>query len=442
MNRLLKNTSWIIINQVFQLLVSFVVGLLTIRYLGPTNYGSITYIASYITFFSALCLMGLDTVVVNRLVVYKDRDGEVINSAILLRCILSLLSMGALSLLVRIVDAGDKELQIVAFLSGFELLFKCFGTIGFWYQYKLNSKKTTLADMLAFTIVSLFRIWLLVTKKNVYWFATYNSLLYFFIALFYVPMFRKDCKHYGNATLEMCKDLWKACVPFLLSGVMIALYTQIDRVMIKHILDSKAQVGYYSAAVVICHLVSFIPNSISLSARPVLMEMKQNNNPNYNLRVTQVLAAIVWFSILYAVFITVFAKWIITYLYQDAYLPAIPVLRLLVWCIIFENLTKIRDMWLISEDQSRYVTVFSGVGTVLNILLNVVFIYKFGIMGAALATVLTQVIVTFFVPILFKETKLYTINVKNALLLRDMKLSTLFHEVVDPFLKRGRAGND
>ncbi|MBP3890747.1 MAG: flippase [Solobacterium sp.] len=442
MNRLLKNTSWIIFNQVFQMLVSFIVGLLTIRYLGPSNYGSITYIASYITFFSAVTLMGLDTVVVNRLVQYKERDGEVVYSAILLRCIMSLVCMGLLALLVKLVDAGDEELFLVAILSSFELLFKSFGTIGFYYQYKLESKKTTLADMVAFTLASLFRIWLLVTHKSVYWFAFYNSLLYLFIALFYVPMFHQDCVHKKTATLAMMKELLHACMPYFFSGIMIALYTQVDRIMIKHLLDSKAQVGLYSAAVVICHLVSFVPNSISLSARPVLMAMKQQESKDYMLRVTQVVASIIWFSIAYALFITLFAPIIIGRLYGDAYLPVINVLRLLVWCTIFENLTKIRDMWLIGENLSRYVTLFSALGTILNILLNYVFIQSIGIIGAALATVLTQLCVTLIVPMFFDTTKPFSMCIVDGLRLKNIKLKVLINEIIGSVLGKGGEVHD
>lgn len=417
------------INQIFQLILSFFVGLMTVRYLGPTNYGAITYIASYISFFSSICILGLDTVVVNRLVNYQDRDGEIIGTAIFLRSIVSIICMGTLSFVIYIVDHGDGTLMKVAFLSGFELLFKAFGTIGFWYQYKLLSKKTAIADMVSFVIASAYRVWLLMAGKDIYWFAFYNSLIFLLAALIYVPMFRKDCENRIFVSREMSRDLLKSCVPYLISGVMVSLYTQVDRIMIKQILGSTTEVGYYAAAVTICNLIAFIPSSISLSSRPILMQMKRDHAVDYNKRVTQVLAAIIWFSIFYSLFVTIFAQKIITVLYGNAYIYGTTTLRLLVWCTIFENLTKIRDMWLIGENQSRWVTLFSLIGTITNIVANYFLIHQFGIEGAAIATVMTQALVTLVVPAVSEKTRMYTIDVLCAITLHKINVKELTLEV-------------
>ena len=40
-NKEIKNAGWIIGEQVFQMAVSLVVGVLTARYLGPGNYGAL-----------------------------------------------------------------------------------------------------------------------------------------------------------------------------------------------------------------------------------------------------------------------------------------------------------------------------------------------------------------------------------------------------------------
>ena len=428
MNRLLRNTSWIMLNQIFNMVLSFFVGILTIKYLGPANYGSITYISSYVAFFSAAATMGLDTVVVSRLVKEPERDGEIMASAILLRSMFSLLCMACLCLVIAVVDRGDRPLLLIAFLSGFEIFFKAFGTITFWYQWKLESRKTAIADMIAFTLASIYRIWLLATHKNVYWFACYTSLIYLLAVLIYIPMFRRDCTTPLKPVRETCRELFRECLPYMLSGVMISMYTQIDRVMIKHMI-SKEAVGFYAAAVTVCNLIAFIPASLSLSARPVLLRLREENDPGYDLRITQVLAAIVWLSLAYSVFITIAADRVIPLMFGEAYAPAGGVLRLMVWCTIVENLTRIRDLWLIGEKQSRYVTVFSLTGTVLNILCNAALIPLFGIYGAAAATVITQFAVMWLLPALFPQTRGFAVNLTNAVFLRGVRVKALMSEV-------------
>lgn len=49
-SRVAKNASWLIAGRIIQMILSFFVGLLTARYLGPGNYGLINYAATYTTF--------------------------------------------------------------------------------------------------------------------------------------------------------------------------------------------------------------------------------------------------------------------------------------------------------------------------------------------------------------------------------------------------------
>lgn len=425
MRKLLKNVSWILFGNILQLFVSFFVGLLSVRYLGPSNYGALTYINSYITFFSAICVMGLDTVVINRLVYYKNRDGEIIISAILLRVITSSICYAALILTIFIVDGGEKSLVLIAIISGLEMFLRSFTTITFWYQYKLLSKKTVIAETISFAIASIFRIWLLATQKSVYWFAGYVSLQYLLNAIFYIFLFKRDCKYKMVPNKELCLEMLKICIPYLISNVLITIYTQTDRVMIKQIMSSTEQVGYYSVAYTLCNLIAFIPTSISLSARPVLMELRKEDNPKYNTRITQTIASILWFTIAYSIFIILFADEIIKILYGSTYLPAAPVLKILVWCTLMENLIRVRDVWLIGENQSKYVTGFSAFGTLLNILLNYFLIKNYGITGAAIATVFTQFFIVLIFPLFFSNTRQFSINILHAMILKDINLKEL-----------------
>ncbi len=433
MRRLLGNTSWLLLNQIFQMVISFFVGLLSTRYLGPSNYGSITYVSTYVSFFSSLCTMGMDTVVISKLVNYKERDGEVIVTATFIRGIAAIISILALSVVIYVADGNDASLQIIALILGFKLLLNAFTTVGYWYQYKLLSKKMVIIDMVAFVLGNAFRIWMLATEKNVFWFASYTTVLVLLNVIVDVPVFLKDCKTRKFISKEMTKELLRDCVPYMISGVMISLYSQVDIIMIKHMMNGTDYVGYYSVAYTICNLIAFIPQSISQSARPILMELKKEDNKSYNTRVTQTLATIIWLAILYSVFITIFADVVIHVLYGESFAPSSGVLKLLVWSTLFENLTRIRDMWFIGENESKYVAVLSFIGTIANVIVNAILIPIMGIYGAAIATIGTQLIVTVVLPALRKETRQYSVDVLNALFLRNVEAKSLIKEIIGSF---------
>jgi O-antigen/teichoic acid export membrane protein len=160
------------------------------------------------------------------------------------------------------------------------------------------------------------------------------------------------------------------------------------------------------------------------------MQMKKEKALTYNKRVTQVIASIIWFSILYSLMVTIFSRRIVLLLYGKQYLPAVSTLQILVWSTLFDNLTKIRDLWLIGENQSKFVMIFSATGTISNVIMNYFMIQSMGILGAAIATVLTQTIVTLFIPYLFSGTRQYSVNVMNAILLRDVDARSLAKTVL------------
>ena len=63
----MKNASWLIAGKIIQSLINLVVGLLTARYLGPGNYGLISYAAAYTTFFNAFCTLGIKAYVLRNM---------------------------------------------------------------------------------------------------------------------------------------------------------------------------------------------------------------------------------------------------------------------------------------------------------------------------------------------------------------------------------------
>lgn len=429
MSKFLKNTSWLLINQVFQMILNFLVGIFTVRYLGPTNYGTITYVASYVALFSSFCTLGLDSVVINRLVHNENKDGEIITTAFVLRVFASLISMICLVFLVLVIDKGNTEIFWVTLIEGFQLVFASANTIAYWYQYKLESKKMAVAEMISFFLISAFKIVLLIYKQNVYWFASISTIQYLLILIFYLPMFKKDVRNRLFFSVDMAKELLRMCTPYLISAVLMSLYSQIDHIMIKQLMKSTEQVGYYSAATTICNLIAFVPSALILSSRPILMELRKRNDPNYVERLTQTLSIVIWISLLYSLFLTVFSKQIIGILYGNQYAPANIPLIILAWYTMFVNMTKIKDLWLISENLSRYVSIFSLIGVIANIVMNFFFIQIYGVAGAAFATLITQAMVSLILPAIFKETRPYALYSINGLIFKGTNFRELLKAV-------------
>ena len=122
-NRFVSNAMWDIGGKVFQMVLTLVVGMLTARYLGPSNYGVIGETASYVAFFSVICQLGFTSTAVKEIMDYEDRQGEILGTTIFFRICTSLVSTVAIIILLYILKGGDKLIVTVAFLQSLSLIF-------------------------------------------------------------------------------------------------------------------------------------------------------------------------------------------------------------------------------------------------------------------------------------------------------------------------------
>ena len=80
-----KNAKWIIVCKIIQSVIQLVIGMISARYLGPSNYGVIGYTASYVSFFSVICQLGFTTTAVKEIMDNEERQGEILGTTIFFR---------------------------------------------------------------------------------------------------------------------------------------------------------------------------------------------------------------------------------------------------------------------------------------------------------------------------------------------------------------------
>ena len=166
--------------------------------------------------------------------------------------------------------------------------------------------------------------------------------------------------------------------------------------------DTQA-VAFYSISLTIAGLISILPNILIEAFRPDIMEYKINNETLYQRRLGQLYAIIFWSCMVYGVLIMIFSKPIIGLLYGPKYLPAVPSLSLVVWYTSFSYFGAINNVYMVAEEKTKWVIISTFVGASCNVLLNWLFIPTWKICGAAMATLLTQIMTNFVMMFLIKD---------------------------------------
>lgn len=417
-NREIKNAGWIIGERIVQTVLSLVVGVFSARYLGPGNYGALNYTASFVTFFSSIALLGMDGVIIKKMILKPEDEGGLLGGCLLLRTISSILCSVVIVTAVFFLNPDDKTKALLAFLQTFQLIFQSVNILDSWFQRYLKSKYVSIGKMVAFLAVSAYKIILMATAKSIEWFAFANSLSGFVVAVLLICFYRKNKGPRMRPDVKLGMVVLKDSYHYILSGLMVALYSQMDKIMIGRML-TDIDVGLYTTATSICGMWIFVPTAIINSFRPTMLELhRAGDMERFNTRLQQLYSAIIWLCIGVSLLICWLAPLIIRILYGAAYMGAVDTLRIAIWFETFSMIGTARGIWILCEDKNKYIKYYLAIGVVVNFVLNILLIPRIGIEGAAIATLVTQFVTSIVSPTFFKETRVHTKIVWEAFCLK------------------------
>ena len=412
-SKVVQNTSWIIAGKSLQMVISFLVGIVTARYLGPSNYGLISTATAYTSFFHPFCTMGLSAVFVKMVLDNKEDEGKLLGSGILMRCASSVLSMSVMMVVVIFVNPNDRVLQTVCFIHSFVLLFQAFDLFDYWYQSKYKSKFSSIIGVIGYAASAIYKVALLVLDKSVEWFAFATVLDFLVIAFIYMLYTVPKNKIRLSFSVDSAKLLFNSGKHFILSNVLVVSYAYLDRIMLSKMIDSAA-VGLYTTAITICSLWVFVLAAYINSVRPSVVESYQTNLEEYKKKLIQLYSVVIRLSVIISAFICLFSRTLVLLLYGREYIGSVNTLRIITWYTGFSYLGVARSVWTVCENKQKYEKYFAFGGVVTNIILNVCFIKNWGIEGAALASLVTQIVTNVMLPYVIKETRENAIMVIKA----------------------------
>lgn len=388
--RVMKNAVWIISCKLMQAVIQLVITMLTARYLGPSNYGAISYAASVVAFVVPVMQLGLRNTLVQEFVNAPEREGEILGTSLGLSLISSLFCIGGVVAFASVANFGDWETIWVCGLYSISLIFQALEMTQYWFQAKLMSKFTSVVMLCAYVLVALYRVFLLWSEKSIYWFAVATSIEYAIVAAGMFAIYHRVGGRRLRFSWILGKQLFLRSRYYIVSNLMVTVFAQTDKVMLRLMTD-EATTGFYSAAITCANMTSFVFYAIIDSARPSIFESRKKSIEDFHKKMSLLYSVIIYCSLFVCVFIAIFAKLIVAILYGEAYNQAVPILQLVVWYTTFSHLGSIRNIWILAESKQDKLWIINLSGATLNVVLNYLLIPIWGASGAAFASLMTQV---------------------------------------------------
>ena len=417
-NKVAKNAGWLICGRIIQMLINFFVGIYTARFLGPADYGLLNYAGAYTAFFTSVCTLGINSVIVKELVDNRRDEGMVLGTSILLKAISSVLSAVSVFCIAFFVDKGEPVTITVVALCSLGMIFNLFETFNYWFQSRLESRITAIATLAGYMITAVYKVFLIVTQKSVVFFALATSFDYIVVGIILICFYKGKKGQKLKFSAGYGKKLLKSSWHFILPAVMVSVYGQTDKFMLKQMIGD-AEIGYYSTATALCTSWCFILQAIIDSFYPIIIEdYKAGNLASYERKNKLLYATTFYISAFVSVFVCLLANPIIRVLYGDSYLPTVSPLQIITWYTAFSYLGVARNAWIVCENKQKYLKWVYGAAAVSNVLLNFLLIPPFGASGAAAASLIAQVVTTIIAPAFISGLRPNTKMIVDAIFLK------------------------
>lgn len=417
--KLAGNTGWLFADKILRAIGELTVGIWLARYLGPQQFGTLSFAIAFVALFTPLYTLGLDKIVVRDIVQHPEQAQETLGSALGLRLVAGILGAIAVTGFIILLRPGQPVLQMLVGLMAFGLVFQASDVVTFWFQSQIQAKYDVQARSSAYGIASLARIGFILTQASLAAIGLTYVLESLLRAVGLGVIYRRAgrIKEKWRFSLKRAKTLLQNSWPLILSGVSIMVYMRIDQVMLGQMANDEA-VGIYSAAVKLSEAWYFIPITIAASVFPAIVKLKYTDENSYSHQIHNLFKLIVAISYVVILFLVVFSRPLITTLFGETYIASSGVLMVHAWSGVFVALGTVRSLWMTTENLLVLSFVFTFLGAIVNILLNYLLIPHFLAMGASIATLISYFVSAyaggFFVP----STRKITFTMSKAILIQ------------------------
>jgi len=386
-----KNTFWITFAQCTTKLLKLILLIYVARVLGATEYGKFSFALALTGFFILFVDLGIPRITTREFSKEREKERD-FHSLFTLEVVLTLAVLGLIILSSFFITSSLDIRKMIWLLAIYSVTHGLGGIIYAFFRARQQMQYEAFSAIFqagAITLLSFLVIFSFPSAQNLsYAYAIGGLIFIIFVLIFF---------HFKISPLKIkfSKKIWKNYLsmswPLALVGVLGLIYGQMDSVMMGF-LNQITEVGWYTAAYRIIGTIVIPASFISSSFFPVLSKYFHESKV--------ILQRIFWKEIELMIIIAspimigglVLASKIIEFVYGQEYLPAVSALQVL---LILAGISFVYNPFshiLIVANQQKKIFGISFSGAVINIALNMILIPKYTLYGAAVATLITWII--------------------------------------------------
>lgn len=392
-----QNTYFLTTASIIQKVVSFVYFTILARIIGVGNTGSYFFAITFTTIFTVVADFGMGPVLTREVAKFPERAATYMNTVLASKIMFGFLTYFLVAGLTILLDYPI-SLRNLILLSGVTMFFdnlqsSFFGIFRAQKNLVYESVALIISQILTLiigTIALLMQaplIWLIMAY-------TIPSVVIVCYGAFFVH------RVYGlviwpRIDRQVFRNFLLLAIPFAIAGLLGRLYSYSDSLIMSKLLTPQ-DLGWWSVPYKITFAFQFIPMALSASVYPVISSLTVSDPGKISelfVRAWRYLFIIIFPLSLGLIAVS---RPVIIRLYGLEYSPSVPVLRILLVSLFFSYLSIISGALLNATNHQKNQTTLIATALIINVLLNLFLIPRLGILGAAYAALISNVLLWFF----------------------------------------------
>ena len=410
-----NNTIWLFIDRIVRLSIGLFVSVWVTRYLGPNDFGLLSFSQSFVGIFAVFASLGLDRILVKHLIEKKIDSSDLLFTAFTLKLIAGFISVILCFFSVAFFFKSEDSSLLISIIS-ISTIFQAFNVVDSFFQSRTLSKYVVFSNIMSFIICSILKLLFVYFDFPLIYFALVSIVETFLLALGYLYFFYTN-KLQGkyNFKIDIAKTLLGESWPLILSGGVLMIQARIDQVMLKE-MTNNLEVGYYSTALRLIEVFGFITVILSNSLSPAIYKAKLISKNLYETRLLNYYRLNFILFLVIAIPIYFFSELIIEVLFGKEFIPAGILLALMSIRLFFTNIGTARGAFIVTEKLFKFSLLAMAIGTIVNICTNYILIPINGAYGSIIATIISFTVTTFLLDLFIKKGRENLLIMSKAIL--------------------------
>lgn len=398
------------------LAINFAISILIARYLGPEQFGQMSYLLALLVLFSPLAAVGLNSIITRELHANPQNEVLILGTALTIRIGGALLAF-VLGMIVMPLIITDNQTAL------FFILLLCnlgnaFLVFDYWLQALVANQYAVLLRLVLTIFAVCTKGLALIVDAPMSVFIVLAGLDVLLLGILFVVL-------YGIKTGQLFKlefklayaiELLKQSWWLMFSGIAAIIYLKIDQVMLGK-MSSSEELGYYALAAKLSEVWYFIPLAVMSSYFPRILTKKAQGQAGYIVHLQKLNDVLFAFAVCIAIAFMFFADGFIRLFFGMVFLPASEILIIHIWIGVFVFMRALFSKWILVENLLKVSLLTQLAGAILNVCFNLWLIPLYGGKGAAYASIFAYISASYLILFLLKETRPMAFIITKSLLL-------------------------